>query len=63
MDAMQLLNHQTGVLMGGQNPVRQQSPLLDRAYESYTCADGDIIVAANDKLYAGVCRSSVDPNS
>ena len=30
--------------------------LLVVSYD-YTCADGDIIVAAaNDKLYAGVCR-------
>ncbi len=53
-----LLNHQTGVLMGGQNPGRGGNRHYSIApYESYTCADGDIIVAAaNDKLYAGVCR-------
>ncbi|MEM8708351.1 MAG: CoA transferase, partial [Actinomycetota bacterium] len=53
-----LLNHQTGVLMGGQNPARGGNRHYSIApYESYSCADGDIIVAAaNDKLYAGVCR-------
>ena len=53
-----LLNHQTGVLMGGQNPGRGGNRHYSIApYESYTCTDGDIIVAAaNDKLYAGVCR-------
>ena len=44
--------------MGGQNPGRGGNRHYSIApYESYTCADGDIIVAAaNDKLYAGVCR-------
>ncbi|MEO0492374.1 MAG: CoA transferase [Actinomycetota bacterium] len=53
-----LLNHQTGVLMGGQNPARGGNRHYSIApYESYRCADGDIIVAAaNDKLFAGVCR-------
>ncbi|NDH77061.1 MAG: CoA transferase, partial [Actinobacteria bacterium] len=39
-----LLNHQTGVLMGGQNPGRGGNRHYSIApYESYTCADGDII--------------------
>jgi len=52
-------NHQTGVLMGGAQPSRggNRHPSI-APYESYQCADGDIIVAAaNDKLFAGLCRA------
>jgi crotonobetainyl-CoA:carnitine CoA-transferase CaiB-like acyl-CoA transferase len=54
-----LLNHHTGVLMGGADPARggNRHPSI-APYESYSCADGDIIVAAaNDKLFAGLCRA------
>ncbi|MEM9465513.1 MAG: CoA transferase [Actinomycetota bacterium] len=53
-----LLNHQTAVLMAGADPARggNRHPSI-APYESYTCADGDIIIAAaNDKLFAGLCR-------
>ena len=53
-----LLNHQTAVLMAGAEPGRggNRHPSI-APYESYTCADGDIIIAAaNDKLFAGLCR-------
>lgn len=54
-----LLNHQTGVLMGGQNPGRGGNKHYSIApYESYSCADGDMIVAAaNDRLYANLCHA------
>jgi len=53
-----LLNHQTGVLMGGQNPGRGGNKHYSIApYESYRASDGDMIIAAaNDKLYANLCR-------
>ncbi|MGB1681374.1 MAG: CaiB/BaiF CoA transferase family protein [Acidimicrobiales bacterium] len=53
-----LLNHQTAVLMAGADPARggNRHPSI-APYESYTCSDGDIIVAAaNNKLFAGLCR-------
>jgi crotonobetainyl-CoA:carnitine CoA-transferase CaiB-like acyl-CoA transferase len=53
-----LLNHQTAVLMADADPARggNRHPSI-APYESYTCADGDIIIAAaNDKLFAGLCR-------
>ena len=53
-----LLNHQTAVLMAGVDPGRGGNRHASIApYESYRCADGDIIIAAaNDKLFAGLCR-------
>ncbi len=53
-----LLNHQTAVLIAGADPGRGGNRHASIApYESYTCADGDIIIAAaNDKLFAGLCR-------
>lgn len=54
-----LLNHQTAVLMAGAEPSRggNRHPSI-APYESYTCADGAIIIAAaNDKLFAGLCRA------
>ena len=59
-----LLNHQTGVLMGGQDPGRGGNKHHSIApYESYRCADGDMIVAAaNDKLYANLCRAIGRPD-
>ena len=59
-----LLNHQTGVLMGGQNPGRGGNKHYSIApYESYSCADGDLIIAAaNDKLYANLCREIGRPD-
>ena len=53
-----LLNHQTAVLMAGAEPHRggNRHPSI-APYESYRCSDGDIIIAAaNDKLFAGLCR-------
>ena len=53
-----LLNHQTAVLMAGAEPERggNRHPSI-APYESYACADGDIIIAAaNDKLFAALCR-------
>ncbi len=53
-----LLNHQTAVLMAGADPARGGNRHASIApYESYSCSDGDIIIAAaNDKLFAGLCR-------
>ncbi|MEM9520528.1 MAG: CoA transferase [Actinomycetota bacterium] len=53
-----LLNHQAAVLMAGADPGRGGNRHASIApYESYHCADGDIIIAAaNDKLFAGLCR-------
>ena len=59
-----LLNHHAGVLMGGTNPGRggNRHPSIS-PYESYTTSDGDIIIAAaNDKLFAGLCRAINRPD-
>jgi len=59
-----LLNHQTAALMGGADPRRAGNPHASIApYSSYACSDGDIVVAAaNDKLYAGLCRAIGRPD-
>ncbi len=53
------LNHQTATLMGGSNPGRNGNRHASIApYESYRVADGEMIIAAaNQKLFAGLCRA------
>ncbi len=58
-----LLNHHTSTLMGGSNPVRggNRHPSI-APYESFSASDGDLIIAAaNDKLFAGLCRAIERP--
>ena len=58
------LNHQTATLMGGSDPRRNGNRHASIApYESYEVADGEMIVAAaNQKLFAGLCRAIERPD-
>lgn len=53
------LNHQAATLMGGSDPARNGNRHASIApYESYKVADGEMIIAAaNQKLFAGLCRA------
>ncbi len=53
------LNHQTATLMGGSDPARNGNRHASIApYESYRVADGEMIIAAaNQKLFAALCRA------
>ncbi len=58
------LNHQTAALMADAQPARtgNRHPSI-APYESYAAADGDLIVAAaNDKLFAGLCKAIGRPD-
>ena len=58
------LNHQTAALMTDAEPARtgNRHPSI-APYESYAAADGDLIVAAaNDKLFAGLCKAIGRPD-
>jgi crotonobetainyl-CoA:carnitine CoA-transferase CaiB-like acyl-CoA transferase len=57
------LNHQTATLMGGSDPARNGNRHASIApYESYRVADGEMIIAAaNQKLFAALCRAIERP--
>lgn len=58
------LNHQTATLMGESEPARNGNRHASIApYESYRVADGEMIIAAaNQKLFAGLCRALQRPD-